>query len=186
MKTLLSIVCFFISVNIFAQPSRTINTNVDIDVFTKELNEKIYNKEFPAFSIKQRDDSVFSNANLSNKIVFVNFWFEACKPCMKEMDGLNELYAKLSGNPDFMFVSFTFDPDSTIQKQINLHNIKYKVHHINTVDCTRLNFSSGFPSSFILDRKGIIKYFKAGGQIDNEKSTQFIMNEIYPEIIKIL
>jgi peroxiredoxin len=186
MKIYLSLAALILSVSIFAQQPAKPKIPVDIDALLKEQNEKVSGKEFPKFSIKTPDASVFSNTDLSNKIVFVNFWFEACAPCMKEMDGLHELYRKLAGNPDFTFVSFSVDPESVIQKKVKELTIPYKVIHLEREECYRLNFGSAFPSSFILDKKGMIKYFKMGGEVDKEKSTKFIMTEIYPKIMSLL
>lgn len=181
-----SLICLLFSVCVFAQPQVKSNTPVDIDAYMKGQNNKISGKDFPSFSVTLPDATTFSNADLSNHIVFVNFWFEACAPCMSEMKGLNELYIKLADNPNFKFVSFSFDPEPVIRKKVAELNIKYKVIHLDRNECYRLNFGSGFPSSFILDKTGKISYFKMGGQIDEEKSTQFIMNEIYPKITKML
>ena len=181
-----SLICLLFSVGVFAQPQIKSNTPVDIDAFLKEQNAKVAGKNFPSFSVTLPDATTLSNADLSNHIVFVNFWFEACSPCMKEMDGLNQLYNKLANNPNFKFISFSFDPESVIQKKVEELNIKYKVIHLDRAECYRLNFGRGFPASFILDKTGKINFFKMGGEIDSEKSTEFIMNQIYPKISKML
>ena len=102
------------------------------------------------------------------------------------MDGFNEIFNKLKGNPDFLFITFTFDSDSIIKKVASKYNIEFRAFHIPKPECYRLNFNNGFPASFILDRKGLIRYFKAGGQIDKAKATKEVMTQIYPEILEIL
>ena len=85
-----------------------------------------------------------------------------------------------------MFISFTFDPDSTIQKLKTRYNTKYKVFHLNRPECYRLNFNIGFPTSFVLNKKGIVTYSKCGGHIDVETASKDVMTIIYPKILEQL
>ncbi|MFZ4059157.1 MAG: TlpA family protein disulfide reductase, partial [Ferruginibacter sp.] len=79
---------------------------------------KLIGKQFPQFQVISSDLGTFSNADVLNKVAFVNFWFESCPPCIAELEGFNKLFDTLKNNKDFIFVSFTFDPDSTIQKLV--------------------------------------------------------------------
>ena len=170
----------------FSQDSSILKKEFDYEAYLKSQHVKYQGKQFPEFSIKISDNANFSNADLKNKVVFINFWFESCSPCIAEMDGFNEMFNKLKGNPDFLFITFTFDSDSIIKKVVSKYNIEYKTFHIDRAECYRLNFENGFPTSFILDRKGLIRFYKTGGQIEREKSTKEVMTQIYPEILKIL
>ena len=155
---------------------------------TKLLKEeaKCLGKQFGSFHITTSDSTTFSNADFTNKVVFVNFWFEGCTPCIAEMEGLNKLYDSLKNKKDFLFASFTFDPDSTIKKIKNKYHIKYNIFHLSEEECHRLNFKFGFPASFVLDRKGTVTYYKFGGKMDKDQSTTEVLTQIYPEIIKQL
>jgi len=170
----------------FSQDTTKVKKEFDYDSFLKSQRDKYMGIQYPAFNVKTSDSSIFSNADLANKVIFINFWFESCAPCIAEIDGFNEMFAKLKDKSNFLFISFTFDPDSTIKKLIAKYNIEYKVIHIDRAECYRLNFKNGFPSSFILDKKGIIKYFKAGGEIDKIKATKAVLTEIYPQILALL
>lgn len=172
--------------NTFSQDTSKVKKEFDYEAFLKSQRKKYFGVQYPEFKVKTAESSVFSNADLVNKIIFINFWFESCAPCIAEIDGFNEMFAKLKGNSNFLFVSFTFDPDSTIRKLVTKYNIEYKVVHIDKTECYRLNFKNGFPSSFILDKKGIIRYFKTAGEIDKEKATKAVLTEIYPNILALL
>lgn len=63
---------------------------------------------------------------------------------------------------------------------------KYKIVHTEKTECYRLNFNNGFPTSFIIDKKGKIVYSKLGGQIDKAKASQEILSEVYPKILEHL
>ena len=170
----------------FSQDTTVLKNEFDYEVYLKSQRLKYQGKQFPEFVVKTSDTGYFSNVNLNNKVVFINFWFKSCAPCIAEIDAFNELFNKLKSNPDFLFLSLTFDSDSTIKKVAATYNIEYNIFHIDRAECYRLNFKNGFPTSFILDRKGLIRFYRTGGQIEKEKSTKEVMTQIYPEILKIL
>jgi cytochrome c biogenesis protein CcmG/thiol:disulfide interchange protein DsbE len=180
MKHILTTIIIFLSFFSYGQDSTQNIKTFDL----KKYIQSTIGKQFGQFKIKTSDKTLFSNSNLADKVVFVNFWFESCVPCISELAGFNKLFDTLKDNKNFMFISFTFDPDSSIQKLKNKYHIKYKVFHIDRAECYRLNFNMGFPTNFILDRKAVIKYSTVGGQVDIEKSTEDVMTKIYPKIIE--
>jgi cytochrome oxidase Cu insertion factor (SCO1/SenC/PrrC family) len=151
-----------------------------------QIANKVVGEQFRNFILRTPDQAIFSNANFSDKIAFVNFWFESCPPCISELQGFNKLFDTLQHNKNFIFVSFTFDPDSTINNLKAKYHIKYQVFHINQTECYRLNFNSGFPASFVVNKKGVITYAKLGGPLDEKKSMEEVMTEIYPKIMEQL
>ncbi|VBB47971.1 putative Redoxin domain protein [uncultured Paludibacter sp.] len=148
--------------------------------------EKYLGQKFPDFSIDTYDSNLFSNKKFEGKIVYINFWNKHCSPCVAEMNGLNQMYLKLIQRPDFLFVSFSTDPDSVIQKSVIKYDIKFKVYRLSNELFSRLNFNNGIPTSIILDKNGIIKFFRCGGPGDKKQATEHVMTEIYPKIIELL
>lgn len=185
MKIIITTVFVIISFLTFAQDTVK-NRSLDYEQYKAIQSEKFSGKYFRQFKVKTSDSTTFSNFDLKDKIVFVNFWFESCPPCISELEGFNKLFDTLRSNKDFMFISFTFDADSVINKMKTKYDIKFKVFHIEKPECYRLNFNTGFPCSFILDKNGIIRYSKIGGEIDKEKSTKEVATDIYPKIVELL
>ncbi|HYH14306.1 MAG TPA: TlpA disulfide reductase family protein [Flavisolibacter sp.] len=151
----------------------------------REKEEKAVGKPFETFRITQADDA-FTNESLKGKVVFINFWFEACKPCIAEFDGLNTLYTDLQSNKNFTFVSFTFETPEIIAKVRAKHKLQFPIYSISEQESRRLNLNSGFPTSIILDREGIIQYFKTGGSSDKSEATQMVLEKFYPKIKALL
>jgi hypothetical protein len=102
------------------------------------------------------------------------------------MYGLNQLYQKLNTNPDFMFVSFSDDADSVIEKSIIKNDIDFKVYKLSKETFKRLNFNKGIPTNIILNKNGEIRYLKSGGYTDKNKATEFTMKVLYPKIAALL
>ena len=139
-------------------------------------------KPFPLFYVKT-GDVTWTNDTLKGKVVFINFWFENCPPCVAEMAPLNELYQKLKDQPNVAFVSFSFEPTDKLKHIKAKYNIPYTVASISRNECYRLNQDNGFPTTMILDKNGIIKFLQAGGSTDRQKAHQFITHEVYNKIL---
>ena len=141
--------------------------------------------KYPYFAVNLPDKVSFSNKNLDNKVVFINFWFSQCAPCIGEIEGLNGMFNSLKDRSDFLFVSFTFDSDDLIKTSVEKYNIQYKVIHLEKTEFTRLNFGNPNPTNVILDKNGIIKYFTVGGA-DKIYQNEIIMKIYYPKILGLL
>jgi cytochrome oxidase Cu insertion factor (SCO1/SenC/PrrC family) len=152
----------------------------------KTFCEKFLGKQFPDFTLEMPDSQTFTNKDFSNKVVFINFWAEFCSPCIAETEGLKQLYSKLNKYPDFLFVSFSCDPDSTIHRLIKKYGINFKVYHLDKNEYSRLNFNNGIPTSIILNRNGIIKFFITGGTDEKDLATKYVMIIIYPQALQLI
>ena len=162
------------------------NRKLSVEDFFKGMNNKYLGKKFPDFVIRTSNSSTLSNTDLANKIVFINFWAKHCSPCIAELKGFNQLFNKLKDNPNFLLITFTIDADTTIKRLIPKYNLKFKVFHLDDKDFYRLNFNNGLPTSMILDKNGIIKYFQIGGTNEIDQATKNVMTIIYPKIIELL
>jgi len=176
----------FICYNASAQNAGTAKKVDSYEAYMDSISNLVVGKKFPDFLAEFKDVPIKSNKDLENKVVFVNFWFANCMPCMAEMKGLNELYEKLKANPDFLFFSISFDPDTIVQKVTERFAIRYPVTRMSRDETKRLNFQNGYPTSFILDRKGIIRFFKLGGDIDEDNASDDVLKYIYPKIMEQL
>ena len=176
MKHLLTSIILFLSFSAFAQ-----NTDEGPQTFEEYLNSFV-GKQLGQFKIKTSDSTTFSNADLSGKITFVNFWFASCPPCMAEMEGLSKLYDTLKNNTNFAMVSFTFEPRVIIKWAKKKYQAKYNMFHISKEDCSTLHFRSGYPTSFIVDKNGVIIHALVGGAVNEADATKEIMAHVYPII----
>ena len=129
----------------------------NMDSVLRAKKQVVLNKPFPQF-IAKSEDGLVSNDLLQNKVVLINFWFEGCHPCMEEMAMLNELHRGFKDNKDFLFISFTFDDEEAIQRVKEKHQPTFSILSTSQTECARLNFNSGYPTTIILDKKGVVRY----------------------------
>lgn len=136
------------------------------------------NKDFLPFKGNGINGELYSNDSIKNKITFINFWFEACAPCIAEFEALNILYKKFKGNPRFKFLSFTYESKDKAIMIANKYSIEYPIISLNQSECRRLNFNQGFPTNIILDEATKIQYMLSGGPIDKTDASN-IVNSVY-------
>ena len=150
-------------------------------ISTQALAQK--KKPFPQFEI-QSEGKVINNDSLKGKVVFINFWFSACSPCIAEFEGLNEMYEKLKDSSDIVFISITFDSEKESKSVRERFHLNYPMYSLSPQECTRLLNGKGYPSSFILDREGRIVFSQTGGPVNKAEARKNVMNEFYKKIMK--
>lgn len=179
-----ALVIFFIFGSLCTHAQKTATPKgLDYDSIIRAREAFAVGKTLAHFSAPYKNE-IFTNDNLLGKIVFVNLWFAACPPCMAEMDALNELYDSLKSRPNFEFISFTYDPQKTIDSVVKRYHIQYKVLQVSQQDCYRLNMNNGFPASLIAGADGKIKYLNIGGYSDGEKVRQSVFDLYYLRLLK--
>ena len=186
MKFFLSIVFVLLTKLLSAQSSSTPDSSYERLI--KSMNPKAYAQighSYPKFSFKV-NEKIISNEMLKGKVIFINFWFEGCHPCIAEMDALNELFDTLKNRNDFMFLSFSKDDVETVKRVQQKFKLKYDVISATDQECMRLNLDSGYPTSIIIDKAGIMKFYHTGGPIDKEKARQRVIGILLPEIQSLL
>ncbi|MDB5200963.1 MAG: TlpA family protein disulfide reductase [Ferruginibacter sp.] len=132
------------------------------------------------------DSIVYSNESLKGKVVYINFWYAACPPCMAEFDALNDLYKKIKDKKNLVFLSMTFEPSDVIAMLVEKFKIRYPILSFPDAELKKLNFGKGFPTSLVIDAEGKVVYVRTGGSSDKKEARKLIMKEIYPAILKNL
>lgn len=147
---------------------------------SSSIAERIGTK-FPISNFTTIDGEMLSEAELRGKVVFINFWFKACIPCIAEMKGLHLLFEKYSGD-DIVFIMITFEKPDVIREVVRVYDMKYKMISLTQEELSTWDLSFGYPSSFILDRDGHIVYAKMGGKFDVESATKEVLGYYGPVI----
>lgn len=181
LRHILFIFSLLISSNLYAQNKDEESKPVSMDsLFRMKARESI-GKSFPEFKVSLIGKTITKDS-LKGKIVFINFWFEACPPCIAELPALNKLYEKFGKDKNFEFVSFTYEKPAKIVMLKKKYGIKYKVASVSNQECYRLNQNNGFPTSIVLDADGTIADLFTGGDTDRRKAAEFIRTAVYQRI----
>jgi peroxiredoxin len=181
MKLLFSLFFILIAGLSFAQSTFHAETKEEMDSLLCPTGYAAIGHPYPEFKITNENKAV-DNRSLHGKVVFINFWFEGCHPCMAEMEALNELFEKVKSNKDFEFISLTWDNQETIKRVKEKFALNFNIFSASEKECQRLNFGCGYPTSIILDKDGNVKNKHSGGSVKKEDARKFVMNTLLPEI----
>jgi len=137
----------------------------------------------PEFNIESINGEIISSESLKGKLTIINFWFEACPPCIAEIPGLNLIKEKFGTNSiNYLAISM----DSKNDVVTFLENKDYNFTQIaNGKSIYRDIFKAkwGFPFTIITNRQNIILKSFGSGSSDSTAIEQ-IINKIEPILIK--
>jgi len=112
--------------------------------------------------------SVDIPTDLKGKVVFIHFWLSSCSYCIKEMFTLESFYRKHHSEGVIAFsINAGEDKQSAVRYMAKL-KISYPILLDPDLSATRRYGVSGVPTTYILDRNGVLR-FKILGEITADK-----------------
>lgn len=137
----------------------------------------------PPFSIKTIDGESINTDSLKNKILFINFWFIGCAPCLEELPALNRLVEEYKDR-NVVFLSITHDSSEMVLSNFLVkHQIKLKLITDAMSICRKYAVTT-YPTTFIIDTNKKVKGYFIG--IAKGKSAKSYIYEEAQEIINTL
>lgn len=130
-------------------------------------------KKLPIFALKDLQGNLISTENLKGKIVHINFWSTACKPCIAEFAEMNELKAKYDAQKsvqEVVFLAIAPEDEATIQKVVAKFPLNYTVIPNATAYLKELEIDI-YPTNFFVDKEGIIKEVLVGSMMRKDAVT---------------
>lgn len=116
----------------------------------------------PDFEFTDIDGNLINSENTKGKIVVMNFWFAACKPCIDEIPELNEIYEKYKDNENIVFASVTFEKKTKIETFEKRYPIRYPVVGEARAEISKFNVM-GYPTNLIIGKDGNFSFHTTGG-----------------------
>jgi peroxiredoxin len=115
----------------------------------------------PDFSLKDVNGNTINLSDLKGKIVLLDFWYVACKPCIKASYKLDELQKEFAERGVVILGMNTMDKSDKIKR----HNKKHKISY-NSILCTREMKArykiKSYPSFYLIDQSGTIIFSTSG------------------------
>ena len=124
-------------------------------------------KGFPApvFTLKDSEGSIYELSSLKGKAVLINFWASWCPPCRSEMPAMEEVFEQYQ-NQGFVILAV----NSTIQDDLDEAKEFFKEMGLTFPllldtdgSVTQTYQVRSLPTSFFIDREGIIQEVIIGG-----------------------
>ena len=127
----------------------------------------------PSFEVTDIKGNVYQSSALKGKVIVLNFWFVECKPCVMEIPELNEI-SKLFKKDDIIFLGLATNQKKQLKKFLKTTPFYYKIVPESQQTAQLFNVS-GYPTSIIINKEGIIQYVSLGvGPNNTERLTEEI------------
>jgi len=113
----------------------------------------------PEFSVKDLRGKELSSADLSGKVVLVDFWATWCQPCKKEMPGYQKLVDEY-GKRGFVVIGFKFDTMADSEDPVLFARkigVRYPLAVASDDLSKRFGGIEGLPTTMLYDRHGILR-----------------------------
>ncbi|WP_454803194.1 redoxin domain-containing protein [Mucilaginibacter phyllosphaerae] len=138
------------------------------DEFLKKQDEEkaklnaLLNKPAPDFTLKDLTGKQWRLTELKGKTVVLNFWFTTCPACIQEMPELNQLAGSYKNHP-VIFLALGRDDAIAIKRFLKVRPFAY-THLQNADSVGDLYQVNSYPTSIVIDPKGIIRFVQVGGE----------------------
>jgi thiol-disulfide isomerase/thioredoxin len=88
---------------VFSQTSQRINSAAVV------IFDRLNNKPFAALEMEDTSGVPFNTASLIGKTIYVDFWFTACAPCIREIPHSIALQKYFSKDTNIVFLNICID-----------------------------------------------------------------------------
>lgn len=115
------------------------------------------------FSLKDLQGKTVSLSSLRGKVVLLNFWATWCPVCTSEMPSLNRLYKEMKPRGLEVLAVSTDRSASSVRDFRKTRGLAFPIVIDEDLDVIRLYHVFSLPTSFLINKKGIIveKFFGA-------------------------
>ena len=130
----------------------------------------------PEISLQTLEGGAVSLADLQGKVVIVNFWATWCTPCRLEMPALQAIHTELADEGLVVLGLNTLYQDSldTVAVFVDDFGLTFPIVLDDTGDTARAYAIQATPTTFVIDRQGVIRLALVGGPLDEA----FLFSEV--------
>ena len=133
----------------------------------------------PEIALKDLSGKTIDLASLAGKVVILDFWATWCAPCREEMPELQKFYKKYHGKGlEIVGISVDKAPDG-IKDFVSKLKVTFPIVHDQGHKVADKYSPPRMPSSYIVDRKGVVRYvhggYRAGDAAKFEKEIQELL-----------
>lgn len=121
----------------------------------------------PEFELVNLEGQISKLSELRGKIVVINFWATWCEPCKVEMPFFEKLHQSDSPNLEILAINFD-EPPSQVKQFVEEYQLNFPILLDPGGVVQTLYRVRGYPTTFIVDGNGIIRYHHIGLITDDQ------------------
>jgi len=122
----------------------------------RKIENQTSSNKAPNFTLEDLNGKNVKLSDFKGKVVIINFWATWCPPCKAEIPDFIELY-KTYQKKGLVILGIALDNKEKVVKFVKDNGINYPILMGNQEVSNLYGGISGIPTSFVVDRKGIIK-----------------------------
>ena len=137
----------------------------------------------PDFTLEEVNGGTITLSELRGKVVVVNLWASWCPPCRAEMPAIQQVYEKnRERGLEVLAVNTTYqDSESEAISFVDEVGLSFPILLERTGVMARAYQLRAMPSTFFIDREGIIRKVILGGPM-NEATLQTAVEELLEDV----
>ncbi len=142
--------------------------------------EKLPSTKAPGFSLPDLSGKTITDATFHDKVLLINFWATWCAPCRDEMPALDRLQKKFEGK-GLAVIGINIDSEQSLVKEfIKGAKTRFPILHDPSMKCHDAYKVFAYPTTFLVDRKGVIQKYWIGPQEWESEEFKQILQSYLP------
>lgn len=136
----------------------------------------------PDFSLLDLGGKSVTLSDFRGRVVLLNFWATWCPPCRREIPSLKRLY-QLRKDREFEIVAVSVDKTSSskVASFVANYQMSFPVLVNPRGDVGQRYWTRAIPSSFLLDKEGVIRWKVAGAREWDDAETMSKIDQLLSE-----
>ena len=135
------------------------------------------------FDLQNMDEENKKLSDYRGKVVLLNFWATWCPPCIREMPSMERLQQQIKAE-DFKVLAINQmeEPDDVFAFTGQLEiDPTFEILFDKTSEVSQAYAVRGLPTTYLIDKKGNIRYRAVGGRLFNHPEVIKIINQLIEE-----
>ena len=135
------------------------------------------------FELSDMDEEKVKLSSYRGKVVLLNFWATWCPPCIREMPSMERLHQQVDAEAfKVIAVNQMEDADEVFAFTGQLDvDPTFEILFDTTSEVSQAYAVRGLPTTYLIDKKGNIRYRAVGGREFNHPEVIEIINQLIEE-----